>query len=75
MTNIETRIIALKSSIINADKSTINEVIKELSKTERNFVIKKGETTIELERLRSEKNENKSLIEFARSIITKHTDK
>lgn len=75
MTNIETRIIALKSSIINADKSTINEVIKELSKTERNFVIKKGETTIELERLRRKKNENKSLIEFARSIITKHTDK
>lgn len=75
MTNIETRIISLKTSIINADKSTINEVIKEISKTERNFVLKKGETTIELERLKSEKNENKSLIEFARSIITKHTDK
>ncbi len=75
MTNIETRIISLKTSIINADKSTINELIKELSKTERNFVLKKGETTIELERLKSEKNENKSLIEFARSIITKHTDK
>lgn len=75
MTNIEARIISLKSAIINADKSTINEVIKDLSKTERNFVIKKGETTIELERLRSEKNENKSLIELAKSIITKHTDK
>ena len=74
MTNVETRIISLKSSIINADKSTINEVIKELSKTERNSTIKKGETTIELERLRREKNENKSLIELAKSIIAKHTD-
>lgn len=75
MTNIETKIISLKSSIINGDKPTTNEVIKELSKTERNFIIKQGETTIELERLRSDKSENKSLIDFARSIITKHTEK
>jgi hypothetical protein len=75
MTNIETKIISLKSAIINADKITINAVINELSKTERNFVIKKGETTIELERLRTDRIENKSLIDFARSIINKQTEK
>ncbi|MEJ5266853.1 MAG: hypothetical protein WHW07_03485 [Bacteroidales bacterium] len=75
MTNIETRIIALKSATINADKTCINDVIKEFSKTERNFIIKKGETTIELERLRRDKSESKSLIDFARSIIIKHTEK
>jgi hypothetical protein len=75
MTNIEMKIISLKSSILNADKETINEVIKELSKTERNFVIKKGETTIELERIRSEKADNKNIVDFAKSILNKHSDK
>ena len=75
MTNIESRIISLKSSILYADESTINEVIKELSKTERNFVIKKGETTIELESLRSEKKEFKILFETLKEIITKLADK
>lgn len=75
MTNIEMKIISLKSAIINADKPTINEVVKELSKTERNFVIKKGDTTIELERLRSERADNKNIVDFAKGIIGKHTDK
>lgn len=75
LTNIEMKIISLKSAIINVDKSTINEVVKELSRTERNFVIKKGETTIELERLKNEKADNKSIVDFAKGIISKHTDK
>lgn len=52
LTNIDSKIIALKAAIFIDEKESIKQVVSELSKTERNFVLKKGETTVELEKAR-----------------------
>lgn len=70
-TNIDFKIIALKTAINNEDKSLIKLSIEELIKTERNFKLGKGESTVELEKLRNEKENNKLLSQ----ILSKLTDK
>lgn len=58
LTNIDSKFLALDAALIIGDKNIISEVIKEVSITDRNSKLKKGETTIDLERLKAE---NKSL--------------
>lgn len=70
-TNIDFKIIALKTSINHEDKSLLKLTIEELIKTERNFKLSKGESTVELEKLRNEKENNKLLSQ----ILSKLTDK
>jgi hypothetical protein len=53
-TNIDSKIVALKSAIIFGNKNVIDKIILNFSNVERNFVIKKNETSIELERLKIE---------------------
>lgn len=63
LTNIDCKIIALKTAIYLDDKTAIRAILKELSNTERNHLLKKGETTVELERVKMEKDESKQLLE------------
>ncbi len=49
LTNIETKYMALEEALATADKTTIQEIVKEFSKTERNFLLKKGESTVSIE--------------------------
>jgi hypothetical protein len=51
-TNIESKLIALKMSVIYGDIDSTKKTIESLYKTDRNSAIKKGETTIELEKLK-----------------------
>lgn len=53
-TNIDLKIVALKTALLKGDEKIINEVILVLSKTERNFVLKKGESTIDIQRNKDE---------------------
>lgn len=46
ITNIESRQIALQQALILGDKTTIKKLLESLSNTERNFILKKGETTL-----------------------------
>jgi len=48
ITTIETRLIALEAAFASGDKATIKQMCNDLMKTERNFVLRKGETTIAL---------------------------
>jgi hypothetical protein len=50
MTNLESRSIALATAMGSLDKEAIAEVVMDLSKTERNRILEKGQTTAELER-------------------------
>lgn len=52
ITNIELRLMALHSinTIKNPDASSANALITSLSNSERNFVIEKGQTTVDLEK-------------------------
>ena len=64
-TNIELKLIALETSILNKDDGydTLSKILIELSKTERNFILKKGESTVEVEKDRIESNFYKQTIE------------
>ncbi|MBC7907244.1 MAG: hypothetical protein H7Y60_10925 [Rhodospirillaceae bacterium] len=54
LTNVESRILALANAVNMNDGKLVAACIQALVKTERNFVLKKGETTIELEMSRAE---------------------
>ena len=69
ITNIQQRWLALKYAIINDDKESAKIVIDKLSATERNFIIKKGETTHDLERLRMDQNDVKELLSSMKSLF------
>lgn len=57
-TNIEVRLIAFKAALHEGDKDLIKLAVGDLIKTERNFKLSKGESTVELEKLKSEKNKD-----------------
>jgi hypothetical protein len=69
ITNIESRWLALKAA---TDKPEfLKSAIDALLKTERNFVLKKGESTLLLERERLEKNEIVDLVKEAMGVVAK----
>lgn len=54
MTNVEFKLLALKSSFAKDDLESIKNVIANFSTVERNFILKKGESTIEVEKSKIE---------------------
>lgn len=69
LTNIESKIISLKTSLYSKDNELIKMSIEKLLNTERNFIIKKGESTIELEKNKIESYDIKSLVKNLSGII------
>jgi len=61
MTNAEAKLVALKFSTMMSDEASTAHVIKALSNTERNSILEKGQTTAEIEKYRTDKN-NTSII-------------
>lgn len=61
-TNIEMKIVAIKTSLAYDDKETVKSLMLELAKTERNFVLKKGESTVEIEKNRTDTSSNDKLL-------------
>jgi chorismate mutase len=50
MTNVEFKLLALKSAFAKDDLDSIKSVITNFSTIERNFILKKGESTVEVEK-------------------------
>lgn len=50
MTNVEFKLLALKSAFAKDDLDSIKNVIANFSTIERNFILKKGESTVEVEK-------------------------
>ncbi len=69
LSNVESKIIALKTAMLVEQPELIAEVVKELVKTERNYILKKDETTVDLERTKLEKEDNKHLLDSITQII------
>lgn len=66
LTTSEFKITSLKSAFsVRNTSNVLEQIIVELSKVERNKVLKKGETTIEIESLKSE---NKSGVDFLKNL-------
>lgn len=71
LSNFETKIISLKTALLINDNQVIKEVVSELVKTERNFIIKSGETTIELERAKLDKDDKQSFVDNLVKVMEK----
>ena len=68
-TNIEMKIIAIKTGFLNDDKETLKQLIIKLADTERNFILKKDESTVEIEKNKLEVNNNNNFIAGILKII------
>lgn len=62
ITNIESKKIAILASVISDKDATCKSIIESLLKVDRNILLRKGETTIELEKLKIENNSSKNLL-------------
>jgi hypothetical protein len=71
ITNIESKWLALIAATNEKDKALMKSVIESLVKTERNFILKKGDSTLGLERERLEKNEIVDLVKESIGTVSK----
>jgi uncharacterized membrane protein YuzA (DUF378 family) len=62
LTNVEQRHMALEEAVASADVETVKEIVKDIAKTERNFLLKKGESTVTLEDRRLTLEEQNGII-------------
>jgi len=62
LTNIELKMMAVEVAYITNKEKALEEAISALTNTERNYVLKKGETTVELERAKSDTEVTKSML-------------
>lgn len=74
LTNIESKLAAVKFALLSGSKESIKASIIELSKTERNFILKKSQTSVELEKAKSENKLSEKLIKVIPSLISKTKD-
>lgn len=74
-TNIEQIILSLKVAVLVGDQGMLEIVVSQLAKTERNFILKKGESTVELEKERLSDKNYKSILDGLKSILaSKHNN-
>lgn len=71
LTNIELKYLAIVAAKESEEDSDMSEVIKDLSKTERNFILKKGESTVYLKNLEIESSQLSNLAEAMSKILGK----
>jgi len=73
MTNLESRFIALVIALEVSEAPTLDSVIIELGKTERNHVLQKGQTTLRLERAKADKDILSDFVSKALALLGKHS--
>jgi len=71
LTNIESKLAAVEFSYITNNQEGLRVSIAALSNTERNFVLEKGQTTVELERAKSDSELTKNILKTIPSIFGK----
>lgn len=70
-TNIDFKVISLKIAIHQENQDLIKLAIEELIKTERNFKLSKNESTVEIEKVKIEKENNKYLTQILSKLANK----
>lgn len=71
ITNLDSKFIAFDAALISNDNENLKTLVNELSKTERNHILNKGETTVDLEREKLETQTLKDVIDSLAGIIKK----
>jgi hypothetical protein len=72
LTNVESKLVGLEMAYISSNETAIASVIDSLSKTERNFVLEKGQTTVELEKAKSESEMTKNILKAVPELFKKN---
>ncbi|EPB9453665.1 hypothetical protein ACRUP2_000366 [Yersinia enterocolitica] len=72
MTNIESKYLAIKILENSASPDLFSSVVDNLMKTERNFILQKGQSTAYLERERYEREQNMKLISILEGVSLKN---
>jgi hypothetical protein len=62
LTNIESKQLALRAAIDSKDSALLGEVVGKLASTERNHILSKDQTTIELEKVRIDRDSQSTLV-------------
>lgn len=70
-TNIDLKLVALKTSIIHNDNDSLKVILNDLSKTERNFILQKDQSTVDIEKNKIEKINADKLLESIVQIINR----
>jgi len=71
LTNIELKFVSLRTAVIKNDEKMIGEVITSLSTTERNFILEKGQTTVGLERHKTDSQTSTGAMSLVSDLIKK----
>lgn len=71
LTNVESKLSAIEFSYITNNQDGLKVSIESLSKTERNFILDKGKTTIELEKAKADTELSRSIIKIIPNILGK----
>ena len=74
LTSLESRTLALEIAALLPSKDTVPQLLLDLSKTDRNFVLKRGETTVELEKIKVDQENLHSLFDSLASKMTELKD-
>ena len=69
LTNLECRFAALRVSISTGGEASVDVAIQGLIATERNFILDKGKTTVELEKLRHERDETSQMVKVMSEVL------
>jgi hypothetical protein len=71
LTNIESKLAAVEFSYMTKNEEGIKLAVESLSKTERNFILEKGQATVELEKAKSESELTRNIIKTIPSFFKK----
>lgn len=73
LTNIDAKILALHASSFLPASDGLSNILEKLSSTERNYILEKGQTTVDLEKAKSEGDLTKSLLKALPELIKSKT--
>ncbi|MGL6459671.1 hypothetical protein HQ395_13660 [Aeromonas hydrophila] len=71
LTNVESKMVALELAHLSKNSEAVSRVIASLVETERNFILQRGETTVELEKAKSESEMMRSLVNAIPNLFKK----
>jgi hypothetical protein len=75
ITGAQFRLISLEAALRTNEKKTIEKISAEMAHTERNFILKKGETTIGLKRDEQEKSQDAALLSALEKLLKQTASK
>lgn len=69
ITSMESKYLALKVALESSEKESINYVVEQLAKSERNFILEKGQSTVDLERAKNDQAATSDILGKVASIF------